>query len=86
MGIRGTRARRSGVRHTEFLHRSAWKPSGVCLAHLHVAGVRSHANAYSNAYSNSNANTNAYGDPNTHTQGYAYTETPTDSASSAVKN
>jgi len=86
MGIRGTRARRPRVLHTEFLHRSARKPCGVRLAHLHFAGLRSHANAYSNAYSNSNTDTDTYGDPNTHTQGYAYTKAPTDSASSAVKN
>ena len=86
MGIRGTRARRPRVLHSEFLHRSAWKPCGVCLAHLHFAGLRSHANTYSNAYSYSDTNTATYGDPNTHTQGYAYTEAATDSASSAVKH
>ena len=70
MGIRRSRARGSRVLHTELLHYPAWQPSGVCLAHLHLAGLW-----------NPNANTNT--DRNTDAPAHSYTEAAPDSASSA---
>ena len=76
MGIRRSRTRGSRVLHTELLHRPAWQPSGVCLTHLHLAGLW-------NAYTDADTEPNAYRNPNTNAPAYSYTEAAPDSASSA---